>query len=447
MDKHNRRYETQKQLNQQKNYEAQQEQFMNLKRKKLSNLLNSEELQYRNEIINGQETSEDVKRRMEKELMELRKDRMSQEDNDIQKLNERRFFESADELRKNDSQAFAFECYLEQENQMLEKMKRREKEKKEEMFYVKLNEFDNMKKIENEKKDEAKQKEKMKNIYDYQQWQRDQRNKELQHNLEINEREKERLKEQWRRDKEAEDQNERNRREMNIQVYKDIEFFNKKEDEDRKQKLNFEKMKDKELIDSIVAKEKALDLIDKQEKERKVKEFYENKKYLEYVINQKKEAELWMDKIAQEEADKDYKKQMEDWKKQEDKRIQLLKDVYKGREDAIKYKKQQLENEKNIIKQERKDLDQKVNEYYNYLEEIKKNEAEKRKTHQNQLRYQIQEKERVRKREMQDILYEERAAQLWEQDYQNKINEQRALHLKRLQAIREKNAFNDESNI
>jgi len=447
MDKHNRRYETQKQLNQQKNYEAQQEQFMNLKRKKLSNLLNSEELQYRNEIINGQETSDDVKRRMEKELMELRKDRMSQEDNDIQKLNERRFFESADELRKNDSQAFAFECYLEQENQMLEKMKRREKEKKEEMFYVKLNEFDNMKKIENEKKDEAKQKEKMKNIYDYQQWQRDQRNKELQHNLEINEREKERLKEQWRRDKEAEDQNERNRREMNIQVYKDIEFFNKKEDEDRKQKLNFEKMKDKELIDSIVAKEKALDLIDKQEKERKVKEFYENKKYLEYVINQKKEAELWMDKIAQEEADKDYKKQMEDWKKQEDKRIQLLKDVYKGREDAIKYKKQQLENEKNIIKQERKDLDQKVNDYYNYLEEIKKNEAEKRKTHQQQLRYQIQEKERLRKREMQDILYEERAAQLWEQDYQNKINEQRALHLKRLQAIREKNALNDESNI
>ena len=225
---------------------------MNIKRKKLSNLLNSEELQYRNEIINGQETAEDVKRRMEQELLELRKDRMNQEDNDIQKLNERRFYESADELRKNDSQAFAFECYLEQENQMLEKMKRREKEKKEEMFYVKLNEFDTMKKIENEKKDELKQKTKLKNIYDYQQWQRDQRNKELQHNLEIEQREKERLKEQWKRDKEADEQNERNRKEMNIQVYKDIEFFNKKEEEDRKQKLNFEKMKDKELIDSIV---------------------------------------------------------------------------------------------------------------------------------------------------------------------------------------------------
>ena len=445
MDKHNRRYESQKKLNEQRDFENQQELFLNLKRKKLSNLLNSEELNYRNEIISGQEASEDVKRRMEKELMLLKKDRMNQEDNDIKKLNEKRFYESADELRKNDSQAFAFECYLEQENQMLEKMKRREKEKREEMFYVKLNEFDNIKKIENEKKEELKQKNKLKNIYDYQQWQRDQRNRKLQQNLQISQREKERLKEQWQRDKEAEEQNERNRKEMNIQVYKDIEYFNKKEEEERKRKLNFEKMKDKELIDSIVAKEKALDLIDKQEKEKKVKEFHENKKYLEYVINRKKEAELWMDKIAQEEADREYKKEMEEWKKQEDKRIQLLKDVYKGREDALRYKQQQIENEKNIIKQERKDLDQKVNDYYNYLEQIKKNEQEKRKNHQNQLKYQMQEKDRLRKRQMQDILYEERAAQLWEQDYQNKINEQRELHLKRLQAIREKSAYPQEN--
>jgi hypothetical protein len=398
------------------------------------------------EIINGQETSMDVKRRMEKELMELRRQRLSEKDNDIQKLNQRRFFESADELRKNDSQAFAVECYLEQENQMLDKMKRREKEKQEEMFYVKLNELDNMKKIENEKKDDEKHKNTLQNIYDYQQWQRDQKNKELQHNNEISELEKARLKEQWRRDKEAEDQNEKNRRAMNAQVYKDIEEFNRKEEEERKKKLEFEKMKDKELVDSIVAKEKALDLIDKQEKERKIKEFAENKKYLEYVMNQKKEAEAWMDKLAQDEADRHYKKEMDEWKKEEDKRIQLLKDVYKGREDALRYKKQQLENEKNLMKQEREELDQKINNYYDYLEQVNKNEFEKRKNHQNQLRYQIQMKDQLRRREMQDVLYEERAAQLWEQDYQNKINEQRALHLQRLKEIRERNAYTDENS-
>ena len=429
LEKDKKRYQAQQLSNQKKNFDIQQENFLNMRRKKLSNLLGSEEAQYHYEIINGQETPTDVRRRMEQELLELRKQRLSEENYDVKKLSEKRFLESADELRKNNSQAFAVECYLEQENQMLDKMKRREKEKKEEMFYVKLNEFDNMKKIENEKKDEEKQKNKLKNIYDYQQWQRDQKNKELEHINEINEREKARLKEQWR----------------NVQVYRDIEEFNRKEEEERKKKLNFEKMKDKELVDSIVAKEKALDLIDKQEKEKKIKEFHENKKYLEFVMNRKKEAELWMDKIAQEEADKEYRKEMEEWKKEEDKRIQLLKDVYKGREEALKYKKELMEYEKNMKIQEREDLDEKINEYYDNLEKINKEEAEKRKNHQNQLRYQIKEKEQLRKREMQDVLYEERAAQLWEQDYQNKINEQKALHLQRLKEIREKNAYSDDN--
>ena len=101
---------------------------------------------------------------------------------------------------------------------------------------------------------------------------------------------------------------------------------------------------------------------------------------------------------------------------------------------------------KKIMAQERKELDQKINDYYDYLEQINKNEAEKRKAHQNQLRYQIQEKEQLRKREMQDVIYEERAAQLWEQDYQNKINEQKALHYKRLKEIRDKNAYSEENN-
>lgn len=37
-------------------------------------------------------------------------------------------------------------------------------------------------------------------------------------------------------------------------------------------------------------KEKALDEIDRKEKDRKKLEFYQNKKYLEYIMNQKQEA-------------------------------------------------------------------------------------------------------------------------------------------------------------
>jgi len=437
--KNKERDEANKFNQQKKKFEKQQEIFLDMRRKKLSELLNKEEALYHQELITNQESPEDVRRRMEIKLKELREQRLNDRDENVQKLMERRFYEATDELRKNDSEAFAVECYLEQENQMLDKLKKREKEKKEEMFYVKLNEFDMNKKIEKEKEEEKNKKDKIKNIYDYQQWQRDQNEKAMKHDQEISKLEKQRLKEQWKRDELKEKENEEQRKLINKQVYLDIEKFNKKEEEERKKVIEFEKKKDKELVDSIVEKEKALDLIDKKEKEKKIKEFAQNKKYLEYIMNQKKEAEIWMDKIAQNEADREYKKQQEEWLKEDQKRIQLLKDVYKGREEALKYQKQIKEDEKNAIKEYRKQVDNEIDEYYEKLDEINKAEAIKRKQHQNQLLYQIKEKEDLKKRERQDVLYEERAAQLWEKEYQEKIKEQRALHLQRLKAIREKN--------
>ena len=437
--KNKERDEANKFNQQKKKFEKQQEIFLDMRRKKLSELLNKEEALYHQELIANQESPEDVRRRMEIKLKELREQRLNDRDENVQKLMERRFYEATDELRKNDSEAFAVECYLEQENQMLDKLKKREKEKKEEMFYVKLNEFDMNKKIEKEKEEEKNKKDKIKNIYDYQQWQRDQNEKAMKHDQEISKLEKQRLKEQWKRDELKEKENEEQRKLINKQVYLDIEKFNKKEEEERKKVIEFEKKKDKELVDSIVEKEKALDLIDKKEKEKKIKEFAQNKKYLEYIMNQKKEAEIWMDKIAQDEADREYKKQQEEWLKEDQKRIQLLKDVYKGREEALKYQKQIKEDEKNAIKEYRKQVDNEIDEYYEKLDEINKAEAIKRKQHQNQLLYQIKEKEDLKKRERQDVLYEERAAQLWEKEYQEKIKEQRALHLQRLKAIREKN--------
>ena len=437
--KNKERDEANKFNQQKKKFEKQQEIFLDMRRKKLSELLNKEEALYHQELITNQESPEDVRRRMEIKLKELREQRLNDRDENVQKLMERRFYEATDELRKNDSEAFAVECYLEQENQMLDKLKKREKEKKEEMFYVKLNEFDMNKKIEKEKEEEKNKKDKIKNIYDYQQWQRDQNEKAMKHDQEISKLEKQRLKEQWKRDELKEKEKEEQRKLINKQVYLDIKKYNKKEEEERKKVIEFEKKKDKELVDSIVEKEKALDLIDKKEKEKKIKEFAQNKKYLEYIMNQKKEAEIWMDKIAQDEADREYKKQQEEWLKEDQKRIQLLKDVYKGREEALKYQKQIKEDEKNAIKEYRKQVDNEIDEYYEKLDEINKAEAIKRKQHQNQLLYQIKEKEDLKKRERQDVLYEERAAQLWEKEYQEKIREQRALHLQRLKAIREKN--------
>ena len=191
---------------------------------------------YHQELIETMDTPEIVRKRMEQQLMELKSEMQQKTDDHVNKLLEKKFYDEADELRKNNSQAFEVECYLEQENQMLDKLKRREKEKEEEMFYVKLNEFDNLKKIEKEKKDELDKKNKLQNIYNYQQWQREQNELDLKHKNDLKLLENSRLKEQWRRDDENEEENKLKRIQQNIQVYKDIEEFNKKEEIDRQKK-------------------------------------------------------------------------------------------------------------------------------------------------------------------------------------------------------------------
>ena len=155
-----------------------------------------------------------------------------------------------------------------------------------------------------------------------------------------------------------------------------------------------------------------------------------------------------MDKLAQDEADKAYQKEKEEWLKEEAKRIQLLKDVYKDRERAVLYHKQLREDEKVQILKEREILDEEIRKYNQMIEEINRQEALRRKTHQGELKYQINEKDNMRRKEQQDKLYEERAAQLWEMEYQKKIDEQKALHLQRLAQIKARNnpQFNNNNN-
>lgn len=93
------------------------------------------------------------------------------------------------------------------------------------------------------------------------------------------------------------------------------------------------------------------------------------------------------------------------------------------------------QSEKSQILKERSELDNEIKTYQVACEIIKQEEASRRKKHQDDLKYQISDKEKQRQIELQDKLYEERAAKLWEIEYQKKIDEQRQLHLKKVNKI------------
>jgi hypothetical protein len=414
----------------------QKEVFLDNRRKRLAMLLYNEEEMYRKEIINNQETPHQVRLKMEQKLKSLKDQKEKERKELVKVLQERKFYANADELRKNDSEAFAIECYLEQENQMIDKLKRREDERMEEDVYVKLNEFDIKKKEEIEKKQIDEIQKKKEETYRFLEWQKQRQREEEKEKRRLLEMENERIKSEWEKDNQREYQDKIDKVLRNNEVYKNIQEFNKNEEDVKMSKKEEEKKRDKELISVIVNKEKALDEIDRKEKERKKQEFFHNKKYLEYIINKKKEEEAWMDKIVKDEADKKWRKEQEEWVKQENARIELLKQVYKEREEAIKYKKYVAVAEREDILKERIVLDEEIRKYNERLEEIKREDLEKRRGHQDDLIYQMKEKDLIKKKENQDRLYEERAAKLWEIEYKKKIDEQREIHLKRLSEIK-----------
>jgi hypothetical protein len=160
----------------------------------------------------------------------------------------------------------------------------------------------------------------------------------LRKEKEIKDFEANKLKELWEQDIKNDLLQKEKKNELNKQVYMEIEEFNKKELDERKRKALEEKNRDRELIDTIIKREKNLDDIDRKEKERKKLEFSENKKYLDYILSKKKEASMIFDKIAQEEQDKQFLKVQANWIKEENERIELLKKVYKNREEAVRLK-------------------------------------------------------------------------------------------------------------
>jgi hypothetical protein len=252
------------------------------------------------------------------------------------------------------------------------------------------------------------------------------------------------LREQWEKDLKREEEKMKTK-ELNKTVYRDIEEFNLKEEIERTKRSQFEKLKDKELINGILEKEKSLNELDKKEKEMRRIEAQQNNKYLEYVINKKKEEEAWLDKLAQIEADKQWQRTQEKWMKEEAARIELLKQVYKEREEAVRNKSKKFYNEnffifvenlqeaeKELLSKERIELDNKIKWFDEECQKIHQEEFARRKKHQDDLKYQIGEKEKQRHKDIQEKIYEERAAKLWEMEYQKRINEQKELHEKRV---------------
>ena len=424
----------------------QKEIFLNMRRNKLSNLLKKEYEQYHQELINNFDTPEHQRLMMEKKLQNLKDIKEEERKKFVEFQKEKMFYNDNEEVRKHDSEYNQIKCCFDQEDQMIDKMKRRYNNYLEEKAFDDINKIDYLKKLEREKKEKEETIKKNKELNEYREFQKQQEMQNLARINELNKIEKERLKQQWAMDEQNEMKEKIYKRELNKKVNEDIEYYNQLEKQKRAEKDKFEKEQDKKMISEILQKERALDEIDRMEKLRKKEDLLKNSEFLKYKMKQKKEEEEWMDKLADEERERQYEKEQKQWLKEQAARIELMKDVYRSRAEEIMRKKNLEEKEKQELIKEREILDKEIDNYNDQYWKLKDDELKKNKEEQDILKYQIQQKIDLKNREKQEEMYQKRMTELLEEEYQNKLKALRQIHLQKLEALKKTRYNNYVSN-
>ena len=420
----------------------QKENFLNIRRNKLSNLLKKEYEQYHQELLSNQDTPEHQREMMEEKLNNLKNLREAERKKFVELQKEKMFYNDNEEVRKQDNEYNELKTCLEQENQMLDKLKRRYNNYLEEKAFDDINKIDYLKKLEREKKEKEERIRKNKELNEYRDYQRRQELENLRRINDLNNYEKEKLKQQWKIDEENELKDKMLKRELNKKVNEDIKYYNQIEKQKKEYKDKIEKEQDKKMINDILKKERALDEIDRLEKLRKKEEVLKNSEFLQYKMQLKKEEEAWMDKLAEEEREKQYQKEQEKWLKEQAARIELMKDVFIDRAEAVMRKKNIEEQEKKELIKEREILDREIDKYNDELCKLRDDEIKKNKEEQEILKYQMQQKINRKNREKQEEMYQKRMAELLEMEYQEKLRELRKIHLQKLEALK-KTRFNN----
>ncbi len=83
-------------IKKEKDFNAQHEKFLDMRRKKLSEILMDETKNYHQKLIENMDTSEIVRKRMEQQLMEFKNEIQQKTDDHVNKLLEKKFYDEAD---------------------------------------------------------------------------------------------------------------------------------------------------------------------------------------------------------------------------------------------------------------------------------------------------------------------------------------------------------------
>jgi hypothetical protein len=411
------------------------------RRRRLAAKLQEEEAVYQKEFDNNLETPDQVRQQMARKLFEYKKQRQEERKQQVDQALEKRMRENTDDLRKADSVFYAQQCAIERETQLKEKRKKMEQDIFEEMLFAKLWDIDMKKKIERENKEKSEKEERVKETMDIINWQ----NKSKQQQDDMTKykegQEKGMLNNLWKIEDEKEREMERQKLLLNRERYLELIRHNQMEKEIKDMEECKEKERDKLLLQSALDRENALHNLELQEKDEKRQEAKELQEHYKQQSDDQLREEIMIEQLTLLEEEKQRKVQEDKWRKEDEARIQLLREVYESRAQNIENKKMFKKEDLNNVMRDRDELD-KALEQQNMDHESKVITMKMNKgKHQTDVLKQVGEKERGKRKEYQETMFEQRAMKLAELDYTRKIGSEQERNKELLNTLRSQRPY------
>ena len=143
------------------------------------------------------------------------------------------------------------------------------------------------------------------------------------------------LQQKWEQELQDEKQAEYEKFLQNRERNLDLIKHNAAEREIKAEQIEIEKVKDKEMLELALAREKAIQEIEDRERAERRKEVIELQQYYKQSQSDKEAYEKLVDEFVQQEAERQYRMREAQWQREQQARINLLRDVYDSREKDV----------------------------------------------------------------------------------------------------------------
>lgn len=224
---------------------------------------------------------------------------------------------------------------MEREKQLMEKKRDVERKIMEEQVYAQLWQLDLQSKEERERLEAEDKKKRVGETVAVLDWQKDTRVQVKQQDRQLTDLEKQMLNEQWKREQDHEREIERQKHLLNRERNLELLRHNDAEKLLREEQLRAEKERDKEMLGKAINKEQEIERIEREELMRRRQEVVDLQKFYLQKAEDKKAEEQLIEYLTWLESEKQWKLKEDKWRKEDQARVNLMKQVYEDRSKAI----------------------------------------------------------------------------------------------------------------